>query len=61
MGVRWTRGAGRGLGDTLCRPLLASGARGARVEGAFLCLFITAVPNTKLCAWGEEDRGEHVL
>ena len=22
---------------------------------------ITAVPNTKLCAWGEEDRGEHVL
>jgi hypothetical protein len=24
-------------------------------------LFITAVPNTKLCAWGEEDRGEHVL
>ena len=26
-----------------------------------LLLFITAVPNTKLCAWGEEDRGEHVL
>jgi hypothetical protein len=24
-------------------------------------LFITAVPNTKLCAWGVEDRGEHVL
>jgi hypothetical protein len=22
--------------------------------------FITVVPNTKLCAWGEEDRGEHV-
>jgi hypothetical protein len=22
---------------------------------------ITAVPNTKLCAWGEEDSGEHVL
>ena len=27
----------------------------------FALLFITAVPNTKLCAWGEEDRGEHVL
>jgi hypothetical protein len=26
-----------------------------------LLLFITAVPNTKLCAWGEEDREEHVL
>jgi hypothetical protein len=24
-------------------------------------LFITAVPNTKLCAWGEEDCGGHVL
>jgi hypothetical protein len=24
-------------------------------------LFITAVPNTKLCAWGEEDSGGHVL
>ena len=23
-------------------------------------LFITAVPNTKLCAWGEEDSGEQV-
>jgi hypothetical protein len=23
-------------------------------------LFITAVPNTKLCAWGEEDSGGHV-
>jgi hypothetical protein len=26
-----------------------------------LCVFITAVPNTKLCAWGEEDSGGHVL
>ena len=26
-----------------------------------LLLFITAVPNTKLCAWGEEDSGGHVL
>jgi hypothetical protein len=25
------------------------------------CVFITAVPNTKLCAWGEEDSGGHVL
>jgi hypothetical protein len=24
-------------------------------------LFITTVPNTKLCAWGEEDSGGHVL
>ena len=26
-----------------------------------LLLFMTAVPNTNLCAWGEEDRGGHVL
>jgi hypothetical protein len=26
-----------------------------------VCVFITAVPNTKLCAWGEEDSGGHVL
>ena len=25
-----------------------------------LLLFITAAPNTQLCAWGEEDSGEHV-
>jgi hypothetical protein len=24
-------------------------------EGVLLLLFVTAVPNTKLCAWGEED------
>jgi hypothetical protein len=24
-------------------------------------VFITGVPNTKLCAWGEEDSGGHVL
>jgi hypothetical protein len=24
-------------------------------------LFVTAVPNTKLCAWGEEDSGGRVL
>jgi hypothetical protein len=28
---------------------------------AAVCVFITAVPNTKLCAWGEEDSGGHVL
>jgi hypothetical protein len=26
-----------------------------------LCVFITAGPITKLCAWGEEDSGGHVL
>jgi hypothetical protein len=26
-----------------------------------VCVFITAVPNTKLCAWGKEDSGGHVL
>jgi hypothetical protein len=26
-----------------------------------VCVFITAVPNTKLFAWGEEDSGGHVL
>ena len=33
-------------------------------EGALVLLrflFITAVPNTKLCAWGGEDIGGHVL
>jgi hypothetical protein len=28
---------------------------------SLLLLFITAVPNTNLCAWGEEDSGGHVL
>jgi hypothetical protein len=31
-----------------------------RRRGGVLLLFITAVPNTKLCAWGEEDSGGHV-
>jgi hypothetical protein len=26
-----------------------------------LLLFITAVPNTKLCAWGEEGSGGYIL
>jgi hypothetical protein len=31
------------------------------LNAAALCVFITAVPNTKLLAWGEEDSGGHVL
>jgi hypothetical protein len=27
----------------------------------FVCVFITAVPITKLFAWGEGDSGGHVL
>jgi hypothetical protein len=30
-------------------------------RAAFECVFITVVPKTKLCAWGEEDSGGHVL
>jgi hypothetical protein len=26
-----------------------------------VCVFITARPITKLCVWGEEDSGGHVL
>jgi hypothetical protein len=29
----------------------------AVVDENRVCVFITAVPNTKLCAWGEEDSG----
>jgi hypothetical protein len=42
----------------------AGGGKGRLCEkrrGGVLLLFITAVPNTKLCAWGEEDSGGHVL
>jgi hypothetical protein len=28
---------------------------------AGVCVFINAVPNSKLCTWGEEDSGGHVL
>jgi hypothetical protein len=35
------------------------GGEGDCVKG-HVCVFITAVPNTKLCAWGEEDSGGHV-
>jgi hypothetical protein len=30
-------------------------------DGLFMLFVITAVPYTKLCAWGEEDSGGHVL
>ena len=36
----------------VCVDLLSGGTR---------LLLITAVPNTKLCAWGEEESGGHVL
>ena len=38
------------------------GARGKPKESvSALLLFITAVPNTKLFAWGQGDSGGHVL
>ena len=30
-------------------------------SGQTVCVFITAGPIAKLCAWGEEDSGGHVL
>jgi hypothetical protein len=33
---------------------------GRQFHTSNVCVFITAVPNTKLCAWGEEDSGGHV-
>jgi hypothetical protein len=73
---RWCKNARR-LQDkvatgTRCRRTLFYG-RGLseRGDSCIICscslsfdrglLFITAVPNTKLCAWGEEDSGRHVL
>ena len=32
-----------------------------RERAGEVCVFITAVPNTKLFAWGDEDSGGHVL
>jgi hypothetical protein len=37
------------------------GKRPVAEAAARLCVFITAVPNTKLFAWGDEDSGGHVL
>jgi hypothetical protein len=39
------------------RKLILLGQRDWHIR----CVFITVVPNTKLCAWGEEDNGGHVL
>jgi hypothetical protein len=46
----------------LCRThSLMISLEGGRDKVHLLLLFITAVPNTKLCAWGEEESGGHVL
>jgi hypothetical protein len=37
------------------------GHRDGAAAAAHLLLFITAVPNIKLFAWGEGDSGGHVL
>jgi hypothetical protein len=39
----------------------AAHRNGLGTNAESVCVFITAVPNTKLCAWGEEDSGGHVL
>jgi hypothetical protein len=58
----------RGRGSSLlslsrARALSLSTRRheGVRLEGAGLCVFITAGPVTKLFAGGEEESGGHVL
>ena len=33
----------------------------ASATGRLLRVFMTAGPSTKLCAWGEQDSGGHVL
>jgi hypothetical protein len=38
-----------------------TGGGGEKERERVELLFITAVPNTKLCAWGEEDSGGRVL
>jgi hypothetical protein len=51
-----------GLSTGVDSPALqCASPRLALQETCSVLLFITVVPNTKLCAWGEEDRGEHVL
>jgi hypothetical protein len=35
--------------------------KGGQGNTPSVVVFITAVSNTKLCAWGEEDSGGHVL
>ena len=55
-------------GPCVCVYYCSTSYKAVRVGGGGLwrtyyelLLFITAVPNTKLCAWGEEDSGERVL
>jgi hypothetical protein len=52
-----TRAAPRHPSPSRVFPLRILGVYWAFIK----LLFITAVPNTKLCAWGEEDSGGHVL
>jgi hypothetical protein len=49
------------LGPLLGGPDRADSLYRGSKRGRRVCVFITAVPNTKLCAWGEEDSGGHVL
>jgi hypothetical protein len=44
-----------------CRPSSITHPEDASETVSCVCVFITAVPNAKLCAWGEEDSGGHVL
>ncbi len=47
-------------GNTTVRSVWTNSVRSAFRKQAGL-LFMTAVPHTKLCSWGEEDSGGHVL
>jgi len=59
-----TTGRRRGLCGIVClspgRTVLREPGR-VCVYCSVQLLFITAVPNTELCAWGEEESGGHVL
>ncbi len=63
--LRETTSPGRGLCGLVCHGLYHILYRCLQYvfTGLFNVplLFIAAVPNTKLCAWGEEDSGGHVL
>jgi hypothetical protein len=60
-------GPGQGFPCSLLSGTLSSqGASAATRVSKFLqfsslCVFVTAGPITKLCAWGKEDSGGHVL
>jgi hypothetical protein len=49
----------RGLCELVCPSRTSE--QGVECVVAQCCCFITAVPNTMLCAWGEEDSGGLVL